>query len=213
MLFRSVEARSMTPLTEPCQPGPSPWSQRLDFCPCSALRPVWRFAAHRTPRPAPPAPADPAACAAECPAPRTTRMMTLSPERVFRSRWPWALAAQPPAAPRPRHQGPLSTSEKAISPATGIPSCVLRLRARPPTRRRDPPQAPRPPAGRQPCPPANDDARPSAPERRTGGFHSRQTVATLHMLYHHDTVSRILPQRRTSIDQVHSTVSRPSRPG
>ena len=203
----------MAPLTEPCQPQPSPWSQRLDLCPCRAPRPVWRLAEHRTPRPAPPVPADPAACAAECPAPQTTLTMTLSQERVFRSRWPWALVAQLPAAPRPRHQGPLSTSEKAMSPATGIPSCVPRMRARPPTRRQDPPQAPRPPAGRQPCSPASGDARPAALERHTGGPRSRKTMATLHMLYHHDTVSRILPQRRTSIDQVHSTVSQPSRPG
>ena len=203
----------MTPLTEPCQPGPSPWSQRLDLCPCRALGPVWQLAEHRTPRPAPPAPADPAACAAECPAPQTTLTMTLSPERVFRSRWPWALAAQPPAAPRPRHQGPRSTSEKAMSPATGIPSYVARLRAQPPTRRQGTPQAHRPPAGRRPCSPASGDARPAAPEHPTGGFHPCQEVATLHTLYHHHTVSRILPQRRTSIDQVHSTVSRPSRPG
>ena len=203
----------MTPLTEPCQPGPTPWSQRRELCPCRALRPDFQPVWRRVPYPAPPAPADPAVCAAECPAPRTTRMMTLSPERVFRSRWPWALAVQPPAAPRPRHQGLLSTSEKAMSPAIGIPSCAPRMRAQPPARRQGTPQAHRPPAGRRPCSPAIGDARPAAPERHTGGSRSCKTMATLHMLYHRNSASRILPQRRTSIDQVHSTVSRPSRPG
>ena len=203
----------MTPLTEPCQRGPMPWPQRRERCSCRALRPDFQPVWCRVPHPAPPAPVDPALFAGECPAPQTTLTMTLSPEWVFRSRWPWALAVQPPAAPRPRHQGPLSTSEKAMSPAAAKQPCAPWTQARPLARRQGTPQAPPLPAGQQPCPPASGDARPAAPARRTGGFHSRQAVATLHMLYHHHTVSRLLPQRRTSIDQVHSTVSRPSRPG
>ena len=200
----------MAPLTEPYQPQPSPWFQRHDLCPCRAPRPVWRLAEHWTLRPAPPAPADPAACAVECPALRTTRMMTLSPEQVFRSRWPWALAGQLPAEPQLHHRVPLSTPGKAMSPSTAKPSCVPGAGAQRPAQHQGTPQTHRPPAGRRPCRPANVDVQPAVPERRTGGFHSRQAVATLHMLYH---LSRILPQRRTSIDQVHSTVSRPSRPG